>query len=1155
MANNTFNGPAFIQIGDGNQQNNYLALPSQRLREPPPVKRVDDWVVGRAEADEVIAAVCSQAGGAVGITTALEGAGGFGKTTLAQIVCASHQVRQHFAERVYVVAMGRDVRLKADIAKKVGEATRFITEDVTPFDDPDLAGAHLGRLLDQHSDHRFLLVIDDVWNEEQLSPFLMGGHRCVRLVTTRRPESLPPAAKRIRVDEMSTDQARKVLTWKLPPIPEETIRGLLHVTGRWPLLLRLTNRVIAAQWDTGADPATAAQGVLEQLAKRGPVGVDDLAASSGPEGPAQRKELLDDPDQRKKLVRATVEAATKLLPPDREQRLAELAIFAGSEAIPVSVAARLWQATGELGELQARQVCKALSDLSLVAVDRSEGGRLILHDVIRDYLRGELGQERLMALNSAFVSAVEADLPRAEPLSVSAPQPLAAWWELTEGYLLDHAIGHLLDAHRTEVAEAVACDLRWVERRLHHRGPNAPTADCARIPISTAAARARDLSRVAHLLGPAEPAHALTTILHSRLAPLSNWRDQVMARQGQFNQPALVNHWTPPDLPSSALQRTLTGHAFGMAVAIAPDGTWLAAGGQRFRGGETVRIWDLASGKQTAALSGDRGYVDNVVIAPDGTWLAMEVYAGVGIWDLASGEQTATLIGHTGGVTGLAIAPDGTWLASVGWDRSVRIWDPASGEQTATFTGHTDQVNGVAIAPDGTWLATTSSDGTVRIWDRASGKHTTIHTGHTDRVAPVAIAPDGTWLATTSSDGTVQIWNRASRRHSANLIRHADRVKAVAIAPDGTWLATASLDGTVRTWDRASGKHTATLIGHAGPVNGVAIAPDGTWLATVGSDGTVRIWDRPSGEQTSALTGHAGSVEAVAIAPDDTWLATANNATGGPGGEVRIWDRASGEQTATLTGHTDSVTSVAIAPDGSWLATGGSDGRARIWDRASRKQTANLPVLLPDWQTGETGSVTGVPIAPNGKWLATANGSDWSVGIWNRARGERTASLSGETGSVKAVAIAPDGTWLAMADGGTVRMWDLTFRKQTAALTGHTGSVNAVAIAPDGTWLATGDRGTVRIWDRASGEQTATLTGHTDSVTSVAIAPDGTRIATTSLDATVHIWDRASAHVLTMMRTEGRLLSCAWTSDGFGLVVGGEQGVYSYEFRPGTPDA
>jgi WD40 repeat protein len=125
-------------------------------------------------------------------------------------------------------------------------------------------------------------------------------------------------------------------------------------------------------------------------------------------------------------------------------------------------------------------------------------------------------------------------------------------------------------------------------------------------------------------------------------------------------------------------------------VAIAPDGTWLATGDSD----GTVRIWDPATGRQRATLTGHTGSVTAVAIAPDGTWLAT-----------ASGAWLATA--------------SGDWLATGDSDRSVRIWDPATGRQRATL-GHTCSVTAVAIAPDGTWLATASRDGTVRIWDRAT---------------------------------------------------------------------------------------------------------------------------------------------------------------------------------------------------------------------------------------------------------------------------------------------------------------------------------------------------------------------------------------------------------------------------------------------------
>ncbi|PJE96868.1 hypothetical protein CUT44_15690 [Streptomyces carminius] len=83
---------------------------------PPPPFEVPGWVVDRAESARVVAAVC---GGrrTVGITTALHGAGGFGKTTLARVVCADRRVRRHFRGRVYLVTLGREVRGRAAIAE------------------------------------------------------------------------------------------------------------------------------------------------------------------------------------------------------------------------------------------------------------------------------------------------------------------------------------------------------------------------------------------------------------------------------------------------------------------------------------------------------------------------------------------------------------------------------------------------------------------------------------------------------------------------------------------------------------------------------------------------------------------------------------------------------------------------------------------------------------------------------------------------------------------------------------------------------------------------------------------------------------------------------------------------------------------------------
>ena len=348
-------------------------------------------------------------------------------------------------------------------------------------------------------------------------------------------------------------------------------------------------------------------------------------------------------------------------------------MFAEDEAVPIPLIARLWRTTVGLTEDQARTLCKDLERLSLLSLTPENCGQITLHDVIRDYLRSDLGEAALTGLHSRLVDSVAADLPPAEPLAPSTPDPGRAWWLVQEGYLLDHLIAHLVAAEGIDQAEAVAGDLRWLETRLAQRGPIAPWSDFTSIPSPAAAGHARTIAQAAHLLTPTVPADALINVLYSRLEPLPHWHAQVVARQQLPPlQPFLTNQWPPPDVPDPALQRLLTGHAGRVrSVAISPDGTWLATA---YADG-TVRLWD-GSSQTLASGSSDPASRTNSVAFP----------------------------------------PDGSWLATADGDGEVRLWDPTSRSCTGALTD-TGPVFSVAISPDGTWLATASLDGTVRLWD------------------------------------------------------------------------------------------------------------------------------------------------------------------------------------------------------------------------------------------------------------------------------------------------------------------------------------------------------------------------------------------------------------------------------------------------------
>ena len=138
------------------------------------------------------------------------------------------------------------------------------------------------------------------------------------------------------------------------------VQGLLAVTGRWPLLLRLVSKILADYARLATD--VSAQGVvlLQQLRAGGPAVVDDLLGEAG--------RVLDvgQPQARARAVRATIGASTSLLERHDAERFAELGVFAEDEAIPFSLVAQLWRATAGLDNLQASQVCNRLAQLALL---------------------------------------------------------------------------------------------------------------------------------------------------------------------------------------------------------------------------------------------------------------------------------------------------------------------------------------------------------------------------------------------------------------------------------------------------------------------------------------------------------------------------------------------------------------------------------------------------------------------------------------------------------------------------------------------------------------------------------------------------------------------------------------------------------------------
>ncbi len=678
------------------------------LNKTPDLKRVPfmvkdlpaDFVPRPGEFDRLIRRLLDDAReNPVAITAALRGAGGYGKTTLAQAICHDARIQDAFDDGILWVTLGEN---PGDLNAKILELIAVLSGHKPDYTGTEAIAAHFRQLL---ADRDVLLVIDDVWNDAHLRPFLHGGERCARLITTRNPKTLPADVIEIPVDAMreaeavvllshglSSGASRSESSAQLLTAEAETqneLRKLAARLGKWPLLLRLANGVLRNRIKSGAALAAAITYANRALDKRGLKAFD-----------------ANNPLERNQAVSATLAVSLDQLSEQERARFFALAIFPEDVYVPMATLEKYWG----LDDLDTEDVCDRLFGCSLLW-EFDLGTRAIrLHDVIRTFLRDERKAD-LAALNTQLL-----DVHR----------PAAGWGELAdeEPYCWDHLAEHLIEAKCGEELVATVKDWRYLAKKTLLRKSPAVEKDllaALRFAPETDPLRTllRGYSVSSHLLNRCQTLPDVEASLFSRMRHFEELKAAIQELAQILKTPQVTPVQELPDLPHPALIRTLAGHSgYVNGCAFSPDGKLIVSASSD----QTLKLWDADTGQALRTLAGHSASVNGCAFSPDGKLIvSASSDQTLKLWDAATGQALRTLAGHSASVRGCAFSPDGKLIVSASSDHTLKLWDAATGQALRTLAGHSGGVNGCAFSPDGKLIVSASSDQTLKLWDAATG--------------------------------------------------------------------------------------------------------------------------------------------------------------------------------------------------------------------------------------------------------------------------------------------------------------------------------------------------------------------------------------------------------------------------------------------------
>jgi WD40 repeat protein len=281
----------------------------------------------------------------------------------------------------------------------------------------------------------------------------------------------------------------------------------------------------------------------------------------------------------------------------------------------------------------------------------------------------------------------------------------------------------------------------------------------------------------------------------------------------------------------------------------------------------SIKIWDINTGKVLKSFYGYMDYVFSLAISPDnktivsslgkfdkkiGTYKQSTIIA----LDISIDKKESILEKNNFSITSLAISLNSKIIVSGSSDKTITIRDYLTMKIIKVLKGHKESVNSVAITPNSKIIVSGSGsfegkNHIINVWDINTGKVLKSLKGHMNPVVSLDVSSDNKKIISGARDGTIKVWDMKTGKMLMNFKESTDDIDSVVISSDNKTIISSRIlnisatanKSIITFWDAVTGKKIQELSTFNKLISSFTLSSDKKKMILGLYDNTIKIYN------------------------------------------------------------------------------------------------------------------------------------------------------------------------------------------------------------------------------------------------------------------------------------------------------------------------